>query len=702
MSVAERTRLIFLAPALLFACHAEQKFPVAALGAMPAAPEIQLFEVAPSGLDDERTFTDLSSLNADPAGTHGFVHAELGHFIDDRGTRLRFFGVNLTGVACFPDPESANRLAKHFKKLGFNAVRLEGIDVEHGLFSETGELIPESLARLDHFTAALKAEGIYFALGLHALSAYPGLEGEALARFPQGKVLDRFDRSFLVAQRERARRLLSHENVETKLPYRAEPALLYVELNNEDTIFPSWGGSPDDAPPSYRAELEKGYGPWLAERTAEGLRAPGPALEEAKPELPTFQAPETARGDYAQYLRQIELDNVKELAAFVRAELGLRSMLINTQASFGGLAGVLREAEVSDFVDVHGFWDHPRSSGSGKDATWSLQNNSQVTAVEGGTLGVMASYRVFGKPFTVSEYAVAAPNDYAEEMFPLLIGIAGLQDWDALFAFAYVDQKSDYEPKRINGVFDLAGHPTKLAFVTAAATAFRGGLIAPGTSRVELFVPKQPLALPIGESALPNLWNTNGVPQTAAALRQLGITLRDGGGSVSASYALHVTGAIGSDSGELFWEPRGEHPRFSVDAPSLKLVCGTVAKSALKFGEFSLEFGDFAHGFACATLVALDGLPLRDSRRLLFNVAGRAENAHRPKATDQTQIGPLGDGPALAQFIPVTLTLPRAAWHAQALDAKGAATRPIPISTSDDSKLSTSFDVPALAYAITR
>jgi hypothetical protein len=95
-------------------------------------------------------------------------------------------------------------------------------------------------------------------------------------------------------------------------------------------------------------------------------------------------------------------------------------------------------------------------------------------------------------------------------------------------------------------------------------------------------------------------------------------------------------------------------------------------------------------------------LPLRDSRRLLFNVAGRAENAHRPKATDQTQIGPLGDGPALAQFIPVTLTLPRAAWHAQALDAKGAATRPIPISTSDDSKLSTSFDVPALAYAITR
>ncbi|HEY4105742.1 MAG TPA: hypothetical protein VGM44_17705 [Polyangiaceae bacterium] len=495
--------------------------------------------------------------------------------------------------------------------------------------------------------------------------------------------------------------MLSHENAETKLPYRAEPALLYVELDNEDTIFPSWAGSPDDAPASYRAELEKGYAPWLAERTAEGLRAPGPALEEAKPVLPTFQASDAARADYVQYLRKVELDNVKELAGFVRGELGLHSMLIDSQASFGGLAGVLREAELSDFVDVHGFWDHPRSSGSGKDVTWSLQNSSQVTAADGGTLGVMASYRVFGKPFSVSEYAVATPNDYAEEMFPLLVGVAGLQDWDALFAFSYADQKREYEPTRINGVFDLAGHPTKLAFVAAAATAFRGGLVAPGTSRVELLVPKQPLALPIAENALPNLWNMNGVPQTAAALRQIGITLRDGGGSVTASYALHVTGAIGSDSGELYWESRGEHPRFSVDAPGLKLVCGTVAQSALRFGEFSLEFGNFADRFACATLVALDGLPLRDSHRLLFNVAGRAENAHRPNATDQT-VGPLGAGPALAQFIPVTLRLPRAAWHARSLDAKGAAVRAIPITTTDDSKLSTSFDIPALAYAITR
>jgi hypothetical protein len=349
---------------------------------------------------------------------------------------------------------------------------------------------------------------------------------------------------------------------------------------------------------------------------------------------------------------------------------------------------------------VHGYWAQPRPNESANDPRGAIQNTSQVTATDGGTLGALASYRVFGKPFVVSEYA-SAPNDYAAEMFPLLIGVAGLQDWDAVFAFAYVEQSRAYEGGRIDGVFDLAGQPTKLAFVTAAASAFRRGLIASGSSRVELFVPKDPTPLPFSEGALPALWSSNGVPQTAVALRQVGITLRDGSGPVAASYAVHVSGALGSDSGELYWEPQGQHPRFSVDAPSLKLVCGTVAQSALKFGDVGLEFDDFAVGFACASLVALDDLPIAQSRRLLFTVAGRADHAHPQKITDASS-GALGNTPALAQFIPVTLSLPRDAWRAEALDVTGASMHSVAIVTTTDSKLSTTLQGAALSYSITR
>ncbi len=436
-----------------------------------------------------------------------------------------------------------------------------------------------------------------------------------------------FHGPFLAAQRAFARALLDHVNPNTQRKYSDEPALLYVELNHEDSIFPSEASSTDDLPPSYRAELAQGYAAWLSERTAAGLRAPRPADEEAAGGLPTFHDSPSARADYAHYLADTELSAVKALTTFLRGELGLHSMLIDSQASYGGLAGVLREAKVSDFVDLHGYWGLARDAAPG-----SLQNTPQVTAPDAGALGRLASYRVFGKPFTVSEFALPAASDYAVEMFPLTVGIAGLQDWDALFAYAYADGKPEYEPERINGVFDLAGHPVKLAFVTMAASAFRRGLVAPARSRIELSVPEQPSELPFTDHALPGLWTEQGVPASAAALHELGITLHPGSGQIQVSDAVLTAGTLASDTGQLLWERTGAHPRFSIDAPALKLVCGRVAQIALQFEGVSFEFSDFAGGYACASLLALDDQPIESSRRLLLTVAGRARNTGGPGA----------------------------------------------------------------------
>jgi len=673
---------------LLLGCHTQQNFPGTTPSATAAVAQLQLFEPASLLLDDRHTVTDLSYLNAEPAGAHGFVRASQGHFVDDRASRLRFFGVNLSGIACLPERETAPRLARHFRKLGFNAVRLHALDAPGVLLAADGQIVPEALALLDHFTAALKAEGIYFSLGLHASSGYPGLEGEAKQRFPQGKVLDRFHPAFLEAQRDFARRLLGHRNPETQLEYRAEPALLYLELSNENTLLPSSAGSPDDIPDDYRAELAKGYVPWIAQRTADGLRAPGPADEEAKAELPTFQGTAAARADYVQYLREREQNSVRSLAKFVRSELGLRSMLLGSQVNFGGLAGVLREAELSDFIDAHGHW--------------SSEAQSQISAPDLGTLGKLASYRVFGRPFMVSEYASVAPSAYAAEMFPLLIGIAGLQDWDAVFAFAYVDHKREYEPSHIAGVFDLAGHPAKLAFLSTAAAAFRRGLVAPGLGRVELSVPAAPNTLPYADDALPNLWSAQGVPPTVAAIRQLGITLRAGGGDVTAGDLAPVSGVLGSDTGELLWDAHGSHARFSIDAPSLKAVCGWLSNSALDFRGVRFEFAHFSPGFACASLLSLDDAPIGAARRLLFSVSGLARNAEPSPARTPNELSPFAAGPALAQYVPITVTLPRAAWHADALDAAGQPAHAIAVVSATESKISTAYQGAALSYAFTR
>jgi len=642
---------------------------------------LQLFEPARESLEDRHTLTDLSALNAEPAGAHGFVRAALGHFVDDRGTRLRFFGVNLNGIACLPERETAARLARHFRKLGINAVRLRGLNATGVLLAEDGRIAPGALDQLDHFTAALKAEGIYLSLGLQATSGYVTLTGEAKQRFPQGKVLDRFHPPFLDAQREFARSVLSHRNPETLLEYRAEPALLYVELNDEDTIFPSAAGSPDDLPAEFRLELAKGYAPWLAQRTAEGLRAPGPADEEAKAELPTFQGSPSAQADYVQYLREIERNGVLSLARFMREELGLKSMLVNSQANFGGLAGVLREAELSDFIDMHGRWEFP--------------DRTQVGAMDASSpLLQLASYRVFGKPFVVSEYA-SAHGAYAAEMLPLLIGIAGLQDWDAVFAFTYADSTRDYQSARIGGAWDLAGNPAKSAFLTSAASAFRRGLVAPGQGRVELSVPDHPNTLPFTEGALPRLWREHDVPEPAAAIQQLGIALHAGSGAITASPAARATGALGSDTGELLWEAHGAHARFSINAPAFKAVCGFLSDSALEFGAVGLEFHSFAPGFACVSLLTLDDRPFESSRRVLLSVSGLAQNAARSSTQPAAEI-------ALAQYVPVTVTLPRDTWRAEALDAAGAPTHVLAVINTAQSKVSTEYSSAALSYAFSR
>lgn len=54
---------------------------------------------------------DVSWLNERPAGSHGFVRARDGHFVDGGGKRLRFLASNFTFGSCFPDHDTADKLA---------------------------------------------------------------------------------------------------------------------------------------------------------------------------------------------------------------------------------------------------------------------------------------------------------------------------------------------------------------------------------------------------------------------------------------------------------------------------------------------------------------------------------------------------------------------------------------------------------------
>jgi len=106
------------------------------------------------------------------------------------------------------------------------------------------------------------------------------------------------------------------------------------------------------------------------------------------------------------------------MRVFLKNDLGVEAAIIDTQASYGGIAGTFRES-FNDFVDMHAYWQHPSFPGRPWDgANWSIRNTPMVADKSGGNLTRLSVYRVAGKPFTVSEYDHPAPSHYAAEMFP--------------------------------------------------------------------------------------------------------------------------------------------------------------------------------------------------------------------------------------------------------------------------------------------
>jgi hypothetical protein len=82
----------------------------------------EMFPFVISGLSApaSNSIVDMSWLNDKPAGGHGCARAKDGHFVDDRGKRIRFLASNFTFGSCFPDYDTADKLAARLARLSIN------------------------------------------------------------------------------------------------------------------------------------------------------------------------------------------------------------------------------------------------------------------------------------------------------------------------------------------------------------------------------------------------------------------------------------------------------------------------------------------------------------------------------------------------------------------------------------------------------
>src|ERR1035438_401047 len=133
---------------------------------------------------------------------------------------------------------------------------------------------PGGLARLDYFTAQLASRGIYYGWShTYGMHVRPGNKARLLAYDEIVKnlggntyALINFAEDCQDLLIEQAVGLLKHVNPNTGKPYAEDPALCYVELQNEDDIFFFTTSGVLDKCPTYKQHLTEQWCAWLGKK----------------------------------------------------------------------------------------------------------------------------------------------------------------------------------------------------------------------------------------------------------------------------------------------------------------------------------------------------------------------------------------------------------------------------------------------------
>jgi hypothetical protein len=220
--------------------------------------------------------TSLAAFPAGPAIKVDSPHVQVvgSHFSVD-GKPIRFWAVNLTFEANFPEHADAEALALRLSQAGINCVRLHHMDMSSwngsdGIWDPANptKLSAEAIDRLDYLLAQLARRGIYADVNLHVSrthSKYLGLPPVPKVSFD--KMTDLFMPTIIESEKDYARQLLGHVNKYRGVRLADDPLVAMVEISNEDSFF-EWAGIGhlEALSEPYASTLQKRFCDWLQHR----------------------------------------------------------------------------------------------------------------------------------------------------------------------------------------------------------------------------------------------------------------------------------------------------------------------------------------------------------------------------------------------------------------------------------------------------
>lgn len=625
-----------------------EKWDRAPEGWFPFEPDADVFGKSP---------IDLRFLNEKFAGEQGSIQVKGERFVHQKnGKTVRFWAVN-GGEEILRMPDSSlKQLARFLSKKGVNLLRC------HLPFYQKGkpyEVDRELINRLHSLIFVLKEEGIYTSLSIYFPLWMPAdryFSGYGEGQFPFGLIF--FQPELQKWYQNWWKALLKSKNPHTRKSLIREPALAFVELVNEDSLF-FWTFSPyKNIPASQMSYIESLFAQWLTKRygtLSEGFKAwGGSRVEGDEPKenrvgiLDLYQifTTKTLRAqDTAAFLTELQKNFYKENIQYLREKLKYQGLICcsNWITANASILGPLEKYSYleGDFLDRHGYMD---SFHDGPHASYSLnqgdvyQNRSALKFEprEGDEISFelpIMDITYNQRPSIISEINWPAPNRFRADM-PLLCAAYGLlQGTDGFFFFALRSESWQQTLTK----FPIQT-PVVFGQFPATALLYRQGLLSQGEPVVKASL------------SVSDMFRLEGAPvkraQNLEALRAIN-RVEEHPSETVMDFRAHLVGAvqvdlgtkdsnfvqtklsdfilaeekqIKSNTGELLWD----YERGVLQVHSEKVWGGSgFLRPGIEFGKTKLTT-DMEYG--TLLWVALDHLPLSQSKKMLLQVMTEEKN----------------------------------------------------------------------------
>ena len=626
-----------------------------------------------------------------PAGRRGVVQMDGGRFVFEDGTPVKFWGVNIADRRSFPDEKKADKWAQYLAVHGVNAVRFHKFTWALTETEERSTMVNNELFdRLDYFKAQLREKGIYYGWShIFAHRPNPGdrdriYSYEDIER-PDSRAgflnhstygLVNFATDLQDLHIELTLNMLNRKNPYTGIRYIDDPALAFVELQNEDNMFFAALEVALREAPNYRALLNRKFSEWLLEKYGshdafvEAWGADHIDEDEhldqkniyPRPNHGWFsheyrQAEEQNRPvpphvlDRALFLYDIQIDFYERFVKALR-EAGYRGPILTSCWKAGeGLTHYLNlHADYKfGFIDRHNYY--------GGDTGHGLQpgnviNEPMVNRPGSGLLSA-GMQMVIDRPFAFSEWMSKLPNQWIAEAPPIIaIYGMGLQGWDKSYVYAS-NWPNITETLQApgHGVYNADSPLHMTTYPTLARMIYRGD-IEEGKiiSTRNIYLPK----LMEGEIGFSETVEQDhdiqmfdgDIPREALAAGKVVIDFTDEPVEteepVLEPYWDRENRIIRSNTGQLAWH-YGESGYFTVNSPGTKGVVGFANGIDHNLGGVRLKTDN---KFAVILLTSVDEEDsIEDADRILVTTIARAKNSGMKYNEDGTELLEVGDAP---------------------------------------------------------